>query len=305
MNIEEVLQIKEQMLGDYRVQAVDSRELALALGSKRKKHRDWCSDMVDQCKLKEGADYVKEYGAREDGRGEFVYYVFTLDSAKYITLLFRGEASKQVMRYFLACEKSAQANTQHLIASTNQQSAIEDFTIINNLFTQQLINNGYSQGEIRKNTILTGMEYEKKTGVPVLAPMLLLENTQGSNSTELTPYEGTQAALSEVAGTSIVVSDIANRYKYVTSKMVNSELESLGYQRNHDNLGKKYYWVKTELSNLYAESGPLVSGPHKGLHVVKGWRFDPVKFPNFYNILHSRLLELEDRLKIKYCNKEK
>lgn len=292
MRIEEVLQIKEQMLGDYSVQAVDSRQLQEALGSKRK-HRNWCLDVIDKCRLVDSKDYTKEHGDREDGRGEFVYYIFTLDAAKYIALLFRGEQSKVVMRYFLECEKIAQNSNQQLIASTNQQSAIEDFTIINNLFTQQLINNGYSQGEIRKNTLLTGIEYEKRTGINVLAPMLQLENTNGINSTDLTAYDGTHAALSEVAGTSIIVSDIASRYKYVTSKMVNAELEALGYQRNHDQLGKKYYWIKTERSALLAEEGPLFSGPYKGLNVIKGWRFDPIKFPNFYTILHNRLLELE------------
>jgi phage anti-repressor protein len=300
MNIEEVLQIKEQMLGDYSVQAVDGRSLYDALEIKAR-FRDWMPTKL----IEAGAILDKDYTTYErekirSGGSDYREYTICISLAKDIAMLSRGNAAQKVRDYFKQCEKSVQSNAQQLIASTNQQSAIEDFTIINNLFTQQLINNGYSQGEIRKNTLLTGIEYEKKTGVKVLAPMLQLENTNGVNSIELSAYEGTHSALSEVAGTSIVVSDIANRYKYVTSKMVNAELESLGYQRNHDNLGKKYYWVKTDLSNLYAESGPLVSGPYKGLHVVKGWRFDPIKFPNFYNILHSRLLELEDRLKIKY-----
>ena len=302
MNIEEVLQIKEQMLGDYSVQAVDGQSLHDALEIKAR-FRDWMPAKLVEAGAIVDRDYLKEM--RENNRGpNSLVYTLTLSLAKDIAMLSRGAAAQAVRDYFKACEKTIQTNTQQLIANTTQQSAIEDFTIINNLFTQQLVNNGYSQGEIRKNTLLTGIEYEKKTGIPVLAPMLKLENSQGNNSTELSAYEGTHAALSEVAGTSIIVSDIASRYKYVTSKMVNAELEALGYQQKYAQNHKKYYWIRTERSLLVAEEGPLFSGKYKGLPVIKGWRFDPVKFPNFYNILNSRLLELDDKLKMLHEKKE-
>lgn len=291
MRIEEVLQIKEQMLGDYSVQAVSARALYIALGL-TKDYGVWIKKRISSMGLVEHEDYEIVATRLPSGR-VVVDHILSITWAKKVAMTSQSDAGAKVREYFLACEKTVQSNTQQLIASTTQQSAIEDFTIINNLFTQQLINNGYSQGEIRKNTLLTGIEYEKRTGIKVLAPMLQLENANGVNSTELTAYDGTHAALSEVAGTSIIVSDIASRYKYVTSKIVNAELEALGYQRNHDQLGKKYYWIKTERSALLAEEGPLFSGPYKGLNVVKGWRFDPVKFPSFYAVLHNRLLEIE------------
>lgn len=291
MRIEEVLQIKEQMLGDYSVQAVSCRSLYDALGL-IKDYGAWMKKRITSMGLVEGEDYHLEVRRLPQGRN-VIDHIIHIQWAKKIAMTSNSDSGDQVREYFLACERVAQNTTQQLTTNTTQQSAIEDFTIINNLFTQQLINNGYSQGEIRKNTLLTGIEYEKRTGIKVLAPMLQLENANGVNSTELTAYDGTHAALSEVAGTSIIVSDIASRYKYVTSKIVNAELEALGYQRNHDQLGKKYYWIKTERSALLAEEGPLFSGPYKGLNVVKGWRFDPVKFPSFYAVLHNRLLEIE------------
>lgn len=296
MRIEEVLQIKEQMLGDYSVQAVSARSLHQALGLV-KAYTTWIASRIKALHLQVDSHYVVDAvslkGSGEKSPRFVVDHIISLDVAKSIAMMTGTVEGDKVREYFLACEKVAQNTTQQLTTNTTQQSAIEDFTIINNLFTQQLINNGYSQGEIRKNTLLTGIEYEKRTGIKVLAPMLQLENANGVNSTELTAYDGTHAALSEVAGTSIIVSDIASRYKYVTSKIVNAELEALGYQRNHDQLGKKYYWIKTERSALLAEEGPLFSGPYKGLNVVKGWRFDPVKFPSFYAVLHNRLLEIE------------
>ena len=77
-------------------------------------------------------------------------------------------------------------------------------------------------------------------------------------------------------------------------------MATLGYQRNHDNLGKKYYWVKTALGDIYCTDNPLCSGPYKGLKTITGWKFDAIRFPNFYNVLHSRLLDLEARLKLRF-----
>ena len=65
MRIEEVLQIKEQMLGDYSVQAVDGRALHEALGIKGR-FRDWIPQkLVEACAIL-GKDYISE--RRENSR---------------------------------------------------------------------------------------------------------------------------------------------------------------------------------------------------------------------------------------------
>ncbi len=111
------------------VQTVDARELHgyLEVG---KMFAHWIKDRIKQYGFVEGADYMvfAETGKNPQGGRPAMEYHLTLDMAKELAMVERNDRGRAARRYFIECERRAQASpTQHLMQMERQiMQMIED-----------------------------------------------------------------------------------------------------------------------------------------------------------------------------------
>lgn len=119
MNIEQVLQIKEQMLGDYSVQAVSGRALHKALES-GKDYMPWIRSKIKSLKMDYDVHYTEARTQIQIGDSAQVGahplivtdHIIPIDFAKVIAMMSKTDAGDRVREYFLACEKTVQTQVQ-------------------------------------------------------------------------------------------------------------------------------------------------------------------------------------------------
>jgi len=278
--IAEILQIKEQLIGDYTVQAVDARSLKRALDSKEKFSR-WIISKIDACNLSEGIDYVRrDINVTQD-------YTLTLDAAKMIAMSCRGDAGKLVRRYFLQMEKVAQSSIRSdaLNHKSDAQSVIDEYVYRVNACGQLLKILGYSEGFLRKEALEIGVATEAETGVKVI-PLTLLNDPQAKNPELLDPALGTHAAMVAIGSQGLNAGLIAKRFDLLTSKDVNDLLVRLGFQEYH----YSGTYTPTDKASRICNTEVRLSGPFKGRAVVKSWNIDANRA--FRDDLEEHLQEL-------------
>lgn len=280
MNIEEVLQIKEQMLGDYTVQAVDGRALHEALGIKTK-FRDWMKRKLQDVGGVEGEDYQIDARPNLSGGGYAQDYILKLSIAKDIAMMSKGDSAQTVRDYFKACEKTVQTQVQQISAS---DSVLIDFRKDIEYANWFATNLHLKVGKVQKYAIEKGTQIEQKTGVKVLIPQLLQD---AGLQIDYDSPDGTLAHAAKVAIGTVFTNvskwakDMYGKPAYST--LINNTLIELGFAIRMKNL--KMY--ATTLGAEYSNSTTIAHSGHNNLTnvaSVTGWnlndkRFTDVVFP--------------------------
>lgn len=123
--ISSVLQLKEHLMGDYSIQAVDARALHSVLGVK-KKFTDWFSEQVERLQLIESQDFkfIQSDGKNPLGGRPSQNFVLSIDAAKSIAISSHCLTGKLVRKYFLFMERKAQELTQAKALPSNYREAL-------------------------------------------------------------------------------------------------------------------------------------------------------------------------------------
>lgn len=267
-----LLQIKEHMMGDYSVQAVDGRALWKALEVKRD-FTNWMKDKIAACELELNQDYLISLLAKkgEPGKGAMVEHQYTLsiDSAKHICMTVRGEHGKRVRKYFLANEKKVQEVVQAGPVLTQEQIEISNFNFKVASYDSLAKSLGYSQGEVRNEALKLGFAIEKKTGFKVIPSFLENDSIAINPDTSLTKFEGTHAALVGQGTNCTNVTSIVEMFpkKQITSKEINDILIELGYQVRTV-VGQ---YTLTQKGRKYGNTTLVTKGITQGNQKVTGW----------------------------------
>lgn len=131
--IASALQIKEQMIGNYKVQAVDGRQLWNALGVKTRftdqakdqianngyvENVDWTVNKISTSPIDEISTPEADEISKFAGSRTISVYTFPINVAKEIALMAKTEQGKFVRRYFIKMESIAQKAIQSKIPQT-------------------------------------------------------------------------------------------------------------------------------------------------------------------------------------------
>lgn len=283
MNIEEVLQIKEQMLGDYSVQAVDGRALHEALGVKREFNK-WIKERLLDAGAALGTDYT--FAKNGEAQTARIDYTLTLSTAKDIAMLTRGDCAKSVRDYFKACEKTVQTQVQQLIAS-NEELDIEINRQLNRI---KMIVGEVSNGVKIATALECQEKYAQRTGISIDLPEYIKKYIVDSENIEFDPEADTAFASRVAIGSnSTNVSQWAKQYKHINSTRINDVLVKRGYARRLN----KSQITPTEIGREFCHTAIAASGFNVGKELIKGWKLDDKRFTDdVFPILN----DLEDYL---------
>jgi anti-repressor protein len=105
----QIITVSQTTIGNNTIQTVNARELHEYLGV-GKQFSHWIQDRIDMYDFQENVDFciLKPNLANIVGRPSQNYYV-SLDMAKELSMVDRGEKGKQARKYFLECEKKMNA----------------------------------------------------------------------------------------------------------------------------------------------------------------------------------------------------
>ena len=104
----EQLEIKYELIGGKKIQAVNARDLWNALGSNRQ-FSNWIKDKLKSSQAVEGQDFIIFAQVGENsgrGRPEKEYFI-SLDMAKHFCMLERNEKGRKIRQYFIDVEEKA------------------------------------------------------------------------------------------------------------------------------------------------------------------------------------------------------
>lgn len=104
----ELINISNTSLGEDLIQTVNARDLHTFLGV-GKDFSAWIKDRIEMYGFAENVDYLvfsPNLGNNQKGRPTKEYHV-SLDMAKELSMVDRGEKGKEIRKYFLKCEKIA------------------------------------------------------------------------------------------------------------------------------------------------------------------------------------------------------
>lgn len=106
--MKELVCFRPALIGDQRVDAVESQHLHRAL-QVTTRHRDWIKRRLAESNLREGFDFEKALTVeRVSARGPVgVVYLLTLDAAKHIAMMEKTDVAFDVRCYFIEVEKRA------------------------------------------------------------------------------------------------------------------------------------------------------------------------------------------------------
>jgi len=113
INMQDLIKIKDAVIGNEEQPTVDARELWVALKSKRD-FSTWIKDrLVD---FEEDKDFSPNLAKSSLGRPA-IEYILTLDTAKHLAMLERNEQGRKIRQYFIEVEKAyrKQANTDPVL----------------------------------------------------------------------------------------------------------------------------------------------------------------------------------------------
>lgn len=137
---------------------------------------------------------------------------------------------------------------------------------------------GYSQGYKRANAISLGIKYEQELGYNPLTSLITNDPHAQIPDPSLDPHLGTHAAIMEVAGTPVRITEIAEHYELSTDELnrilrVNNCQEIL-------KSGKSVYYTPIGEGKYYAYAPKVVSknSPIVGRLRIDGWFFNQPSF---------------------------
>ena len=110
--MDKIFNIVETSLNNQSVNTVNARDIHKYLNV-GKDFSTWIKDRIDAFSFMENIDYLvltPEMGNNQKGRPLKEYHV-SLDMAKELSMVDRGEKGKQVRKYFLECERVAKKLT--------------------------------------------------------------------------------------------------------------------------------------------------------------------------------------------------
>lgn len=277
MKIEEVLQIKEQMMGDYSVQAVDGQSLHEALEIKSR-FRDWMPSKLIESGAVLGKDYTREM--RENDRGpNSLVFTLTLATAKDVAMLSRGVAAQKVRDYFKACEKAVQTATQSVIEAdkygTNPNKRLMQELTLRMDVLKLVVGDDIPDGVRIAVACQSQNIVAQETGVTVDLPKFITDRIVDTQAVTFDSAVDTAFASKVAIGRNyITVSQIAKDFHPLTSTDINTMLVNMGYLKR---TGYSTYSV-TNKGREFASTRTLQSGPNKGNENVTGWNLDDVRF---------------------------
>lgn len=108
-----VVGISNNLVGDDVIQTVNARELHTFLGV-GKDFSTWIKDRIEAYSFSENVDFLilsPKLGKTSGGRPSNEYFV-SLDMAKELSMVDRGEKGKEVRKYFIQCEKAVKESLQ-------------------------------------------------------------------------------------------------------------------------------------------------------------------------------------------------
>ena len=117
--MQDLIKIKDAVIGNEEQPTVDARELWVALKSKRD-FSTWIKDrLVD---FEEDKDFSPNLAKSSLGRPA-IEYILTLDTAKHLAMLERNEQGRKIRQYFIEVEKAyrKQANTDPVLQQLAQR----------------------------------------------------------------------------------------------------------------------------------------------------------------------------------------
>lgn len=117
--MQDLIKIKDAVIGNEEQPTVDARELWVALKSKRD-FSNWIKDrLVD---FEEDKDFSPNLAKSSLGRPA-IEYILTLDTAKHLAMLERNEQGRKIRQYFIEVEKAhrKQANTDPVLQQLAQR----------------------------------------------------------------------------------------------------------------------------------------------------------------------------------------
>jgi len=122
--MQQLIQIKQNIIGAERVNSVNARELHVALHVK-KDFSTWMKAQIENLGLEENIDFlvIPLKGENPKGGRPQIEYIITQDTAKHISMASRTEKGKEVRNYFIAIEKEYQKTV-----SPNRINGYKGFT---------------------------------------------------------------------------------------------------------------------------------------------------------------------------------
>ena len=305
MKIEEVLQIKEQMMGDYSVQAVSARSLHEALESARD-YGTWVKAKIKSLKMVLGKDYVDAIATihreGEDGSKaplRVIDHIIPIDTAKTIAMMTATPAGDAVRAYFLACEKKVQQTTQIALASNDSIIQQLESRVSNNMRILNMAFANVHDGIRVANILEVKTKLEQETGTTIELPAQIQQFIVESKNVEFDPTTDTAFASKVAIGRNyITVSQIAKDFHPLTSTDINGMLVNMGYLKR---TGLSTYSV-TNAGREFASTRTLQSGPNKGVENVTGWNLDDIRFWEPFN---EMLIAQRDLKKKQLANKRR
>lgn len=114
----ELINISNINVGEDLIQTVNARDLHTFLGV-GKDFSTWIKDRIEMYGFAENVDYLvfsPNLGNNQKGRPVKEYHV-SLDMAKELSMVDRGEKGKEIRKYFLKCEKIAKESLHRVQSS--------------------------------------------------------------------------------------------------------------------------------------------------------------------------------------------
>ncbi len=102
----QLIHIRQELIGNQRVNSVNARELHTALHIKRD-FSNWIKSQIESLGLEENIDYITTRQKRRVGAvdKEITEYIITQNTAKHISMASRTPKGKEVRNYFIKVEK--------------------------------------------------------------------------------------------------------------------------------------------------------------------------------------------------------
>lgn len=231
-DIGSILQIKEQMMGDYSVQAVDARSLHKALGV-GKFFANWIKDVIKHLNLVENTNYevfAKNGKNPNQGGRPTKEYNIALQVAKSIAMVSNTEAGERVREYFLTCERATQQVTQGVATNliTNEDKAYGEFNnIINNIspVIEKFWGKGYAQKQIVNAATTVDGKYNTNISKEFPLPIALPGQKE-----EIDPTKGEHLLRQAVGSKELSTTKFAEAVGTTTTKSLNAALIALNFQ---------------------------------------------------------------------------
>jgi len=283
--IADILQLKEQMIGDYSVKAVDGRSLQSVLDS-TKDHTTWAKVQVKRLGLVEKVDFeiVTTEGepVKNPKNGNFSHYapvksyLFSIDAAKFVAVSSQAANGHLVRKYFLYMEKTAQKAVRGELPARSVPQ-LETPTVIAAreaseaaLALSSAVSQIWGAGYVQKMTheIFQATDVKYSTDI---AKFLPLPEANAEQLSTLNPNEGQHLLRSSMGSKEFNMTEMSEYFNVLRGGVtpLNNALTELGYQKPLYSGSRKSGY--TLIKEGYASTTALSTGKNLGREVVRIW----------------------------------